>query len=1111
MDTLTKRRSDALIEFVKFLTNPVFTVKELPAFVASIFQATASIFLIQGNLGLKDKRYQQDAVVLQSTVDDELEDIGWIHWLPGEGLEGWVGITARRLIEASTLGKPRKIRIPYLPRHPSVECPYHFVAAPLAMADDEIIGLVWLVRRNRFPPFSRTDKRLLQKLKGPISECLANSSISQRFQNVSIIEAIENLKAQIRGRISRHRILELILGHAAELLRARNGSLGIVNKRTGLLKVQVACGSLKGERIPDFPQGAPAITRHVVDTGRSYLCPNVKDDPRYFVSDRLTRSEICVPIKIGNKTIGDINLESQREANFSVEDERLLTFFAIYAAASLVLVPSRLSEELVTLLETGQHLLLLPCSDDHEHILSQTISLAAETLKCSKVSVWLKNTTGKLLILRAASKSVKRFVGRHFYELRADDRSGRKAEGLTGQVAAGHLEKVRVSAGRKLKDSGWVGKYNTLEEGHADPPGSNPLMILPLPTPYGNILGVIKFSRERIRDPSGFRKGNLFTKSDERFGLIYGQQIAVVLSAYAIDRTQALVEISEALILNPHPSEGNEMLTQAVTLARDAIQCERVNMWLKDTAGKRLVLRAACGSREQFIGKLHYDLEVVDKSGMRGEGLTGKVACGSLPIVRRCAAREMKDQGWSGKYNTPQEGHPEVSGSIPILIAPLRIGTKILGVIRFSRPYYRADRSEGFTDADESFAAAVANVIAVAIEVGRLFDQHSQDVDSMKEIVHFINYKTEPLKNSIQSGRSDMSLGIVQHLSSLAGDLKRLIRGDRSELKFVDCSLKEIVDLAVMEQTKAIDKSGVVLEPNYQNLLPHLLRADVVALSGTFSELILNALDAIMVRHPRGGGKICIEASLDDGLKNINVSILDNGCGFPIERVPSVFRSFQSTKPNGTGLGLPWCYKIIERHGGNIWLEPQKEGAKFIVRMPIKLEFDLRVICLDEIQLVIVAKDVRDLLHFKVFDGSKVVTTSETEILGKSAEIERLRGKLADLWSDKELLNFRKHDFIDSLSSIVGTKIPSKQESSDENSQVPGKPPRLIIVAKDAGDLLHFRIFDATGSAILKKSERGISDKIKIDELRKSIGDLWIQKDISNAQKRTIIDSVRSL
>jgi GAF domain-containing protein len=77
------------------------------------------------------------------------------------------------------------------------------------------------------------------------------------------------------------------------------------------------------------------ITGHVAVTGRPWRVPDASREPAYLAVDPLTRSELCVPLKVGGRVIGVVNTESRRPEAFTVMDERLLITVAGQLATAI--------------------------------------------------------------------------------------------------------------------------------------------------------------------------------------------------------------------------------------------------------------------------------------------------------------------------------------------------------------------------------------------------------------------------------------------------------------------------------------------------------------------------------------------------------------------------------------------------------------------------------------------------------------------------------------------------------------------------------------------------------------------------------------------------------
>jgi two-component system, sporulation sensor kinase E len=70
----------------------------------------------------------------------------------------------------------------------------------------------------------------------------------------------------------------------------------------------------------------------------------------------------------------------------------------------------------------------------------------------------------------------------------------------------------------------------------------------------------------------------------------------------------------------------------------------------------------------------------------------------------------------------------------------------------------------------------------------------------------------------------------------------------------------------------------------------------------------------------------------------VTIAVCDNGHGIPEDEIDKVFTPFFSSKPSGTGLGLPLAAKIIDLHGGHISVESEVGiGTTFRIHMTVKV------------------------------------------------------------------------------------------------------------------------------------------------------------------------------
>ena len=74
-------------------------------------------------------------------------------------------------------------------------------------------------------------------------------------------------------------------------------------------------------------------------------------------------------------------------------------------------------------------------------------------------------------------------------------------------------------------------------------------------------------------------------------------------------------------------------------------------------------------------------------------------------------------------------------------------------------------------------------------------------------------------------------------------------------------------------------------------------------------------------------------SQIDDQMQ---IEVIDRGCGIAPELKDKLFTPFFSTKPEGMGMGLNICRSIIEFHRGRLWVEDNPDGGTiFIIALPI--------------------------------------------------------------------------------------------------------------------------------------------------------------------------------
>ncbi|HPI76128.1 MAG TPA: ATP-binding protein [bacterium] len=170
---------------------------------------------------------------------------------------------------------------------------------------------------------------------------------------------------------------------------------------------------------------------------------------------------------------------------------------------------------------------------------------------------------------------------------------------------------------------------------------------------------------------------------------------------------------------------------------------------------------------------------------------------------------------------------------------------------------------------------------------------------------------------------------------------KEIQRMERIVCEFLDFSRPQEPSLAP-GRINSVLKS--VLELSMKNLSKNNVRLkmdlfepdaafnmDSNQLGQVFLNLVLNGVDSM----PEGGELLVTTRRLGD---EVEIEIADTGSGIDPADEERIFEPFFTKKQGGTGLGLPICRQIVERHGGRIAIRNRRDGqgAAARVALPVK-------------------------------------------------------------------------------------------------------------------------------------------------------------------------------
>jgi PAS domain S-box-containing protein len=177
----------------------------------------------------------------------------------------------------------------------------------------------------------------------------------------------------------------------------------------------------------------------------------------------------------------------------------------------------------------------------------------------------------------------------------------------------------------------------------------------------------------------------------------------------------------------------------------------------------------------------------------------------------------------------------------------------------------------------------------------------------------------------------DLVAASTQRLQSLVNDLLAFSRLESRQGPLERVAAGELVERALADLEAAIEESGAVIT---QDELP-VIEANPSQIIQLFVNLIGNAIKFHGDAPPR------IHISAQRSGREWTFAVRDNGIGIDPAETESIFTMFRRLNPEvpGSGVGLALCRKIVERHGGRIWVTSRPgQGATFQFTLPLPRE-----------------------------------------------------------------------------------------------------------------------------------------------------------------------------
>ncbi len=692
--------------------------------------------------------------------------------------------------------------------------------------------------------------------------------------------------------------------------------------------------------------GAAAATGLPVRVGA------VSADPRYLPGIPDTQSEMAVPLKAGERLVGVVDVQSPRPNAFSEADERVLVTAGSQLA--VIIENSRLYElerqrrqQLEGLQVTAAG---INAELELDTLLRLVVDEAARTFdaQASSLLMWNDDTCACAQCRCGALESAHQGA---YLTIRA-------SHGLSPE----YIENQRVLRSR-VEDMQLRNPYRTLtiEDLARQPLGDLPLIereglcsALAVPMVIGGQLEgtLVIYSKAVTRK---------FTSEEVDLAAVFANQAGIAIKnarLYAetrrrLDEVATLYSFAQKMSTS---LDINEVLESSVASLKQVLHCRSANIWLADPANQTLKIHVGAGLQDKWKNAARLQW---------GEGIVGRVASTGQPI--RVADTHQID--FHNEFHN-EFFDPSVRS---LLCVPLMVRERVIGALAVDQ-----DVPHAFTLDDERLLTIAAAQAAVAIENARLYEDlkeralnlekayaELQEIDRLKdELVQNVSHELRtPLtfvKGYVEmlldgdmgqiNERQRESLSIVAEKTDttarLVSDIIFLQQIEHESLQLTELDLAQVVRRAVQSnqavaasraaRTPALRAGASVALAVRSHVAPGLppARADRDRINQVLDNLIGNAIKF----SPHGG---TITVQLEDIGAMLQASVSDTGIGIAEDQVGRIFERFYQVdgsatrKFGGAGLGLTIVKRIVEAHGGRIWVKSQiGQGSTFFFTLP---------------------------------------------------------------------------------------------------------------------------------------------------------------------------------
>ncbi len=733
---------------------------------------------------------------------------------------------------------------------------------------------------------------------GTLADRLASRTVEQ--------SALALIARDIASSLNPDEVIRMVLKRAIDNTPSDRGGIYLYDSdrrrmvEAALVRVRVTRSPEESGR--DVPWDAErGVVGRVLRTGRTARLGDVTRDPDTVVASADTRSELCVPIVHDSRVEGVINLESNRPRAYTEAHQRFVEQLAQHAAIALsnarlyVRTESNLYEVARANLEIRalQESLSAVQTTLELDVVLQRICDAVVILGYDLATLAIVQRSGAQLAIRAVAaadagliRSLESILGIPLVGLRTKLRWPRN-------IGARALAEQRVLVSSRTVDFLYPIAFRGPRSTALETVGLRIGAAIPLVVRHEGLGILYVFSH----------KSDL-TEMDLMSLQAFGAQAAVALDKANLfeeartvrDRLQAVLDAThDGLIL--YDTQSRMVLTN-----RAAEQL--LGLSLAPYRGKPM---AAVLDRSGLLDRLYPNINPAERQAVIDTEvnmmMTG-LRDGTSEVARRLITVPGSETRYVEEFSLRVlDERGELMGRLAVLHDVT------------DQKQLEADR-DAFT---QMLVHDLRSPLSAIIGGLQLIELGIQEGDSPDLL--------------LKSDR--VALASAHKLLDLIGSLLDM---QKLETGQIELQLQPLVPASLIEDAldtlrPLADASEVTLEASVDSDLP-VARGDANYMHRVLINLVDNAL-----KFAGSGGRIRVSAIRDGDF--VRFSVADSGPGIPADYRERIFERYvqvpgRSGRRRGTGLGLTYCKRVVETHGGTIWVEESPEGgSNFIFTLPV--------------------------------------------------------------------------------------------------------------------------------------------------------------------------------